>query len=360
MPLDDSFEKIPRLLDLRVKLAIALPACVVVSVCAWLIKWIGMHPLTLFIMATAIAHVSARFLAPVAARLSPARPSFLRDGRIEARLGRFAQLIAIIAAWVVEYLCARALHVPHPGTGDDPLLLEASLAVLLACSYIGTLIVEVAYSTTTGPTRAGRKAGREGTTAVVLVHGIGNQRPGSTLRPLASSIEQILYRQAPGRVRVTDRPASSGMPAYTEFGYVTRVGRQRRIHSVVLLEAFWADLKPSSQGPRTFSWFMLSLPLLLLLCIAPDYSDANLRSLRRIIYRITYVSIRKWREGIPAGGVTVFVVAPYLLLPGVSRAGAAEPRCAGLRVLRCRARTVPGPGWRVACRRYGRRRRGRR
>lgn len=161
--------------------------------------------------------------------------------------------------------------------------------MLLACWHIGTLIVEIAYSPAVGSVRAGRKAGRDGTTAVVLVHGIGNQRPGSTLRPLASSIEQVLYRQAPGRVRVTDRPASGGRPAYTEFGYAARARRQRRIQRVVLLEAFWADLKPSSYGPRTFSWFVLSMPLLLLLSIAPDYSDANLRSLRRIFYRIAYV-----------------------------------------------------------------------
>lgn len=58
---------------------------------------------------------------------------------------------------------------------------------------------------------------------------------------------------------------------------------------MVLLEAFWADLKPNSHRPRTSSWLVLSMPLLLLLSVAPDYSDANIRSLRRILYRIAYV-----------------------------------------------------------------------
>lgn len=288
---DDAFEPIPRALALRIKLIVAIPACAVVGACAWLYKWIGMHPLTLFITALAIVHFSSGRLAAMAVRLAPEKPGFLRDGQTLTRAGRFAQLTAIGVVWAVEYFGARALHVPHPGTGDDPLFIEAPLAVLLACWYLGMLVVEVASSSTAAHTRAGRKAGRAGTTAVVMVHGIGNQRPGSTLRPLASSIEQVLYRQAPGRVRVLRRPASDGTPTYTEFGYATREGRQRRIQRVVMLEAFWADLKPRSDGARTFGWFVRSLPLLLVLSIAPDYSDANLRSLRRIFYRIAYITL---------------------------------------------------------------------
>jgi hypothetical protein len=292
MSLDDRLLKpIPPQLALRIKLTVAIPACAAVGVCAWLYKLIGMHPATLFITAVAIAHFSARALAPLALRFTRGRPGYLRDSETSRRVGIFGVLVTIGAIWFVEYFAARALHVPHPGTADDPLYLQAPLSALLACGYLGMLFVEVAYSTTAARTRAGRKAGRDGTTAVVMVHGIGNQRAGSTVRPLASSLEQILYRQAPDRVRVIERPASGGAPAYIEFGYSTRHHQKRQIQRVVMFEAFWANLKPRSNSPRTFGWLLRSLPLLILLSIAPDYSDINGRSLRRILYRISYVTL---------------------------------------------------------------------
>lgn len=312
MASDKAFEPIPPRLDLLIKFAASIPACAIVAVSVWLLKLIGMPPLTLLIAATAIASTTARCMVPLAVRLAPAKPGFLCTGRVEGRLGKVALLTVIAVVWVFEYIGARVVHAPHPGTSDDPLFLEVSLAALLACWHIGTLRFEVAYRDAATSTRAGRKAGRDGTTAVVLVHGVGNQWPGKVLRPFARSIEQVLYRQAPGQVRVTDRSASGGMPAYIEFGYTTRAGGRRRVQRVVLLEAFWADLRPASHGLRTFSWFVLSLPLLLLLSIAPDHSDAKFRSLRRILYRISYVILMTLSILQPS--LRIFAVALLLIV----------------------------------------------
>src|SRR5258707_1355821 len=121
-----NFKPISRWTDLRIKLTVIIPVCAVVVACAWLFKWIGMHPSTLFIMAAATAHVSSRYLlVPAAERIAPSRPGFLRDAQVEARFGRFAILIGIASVWGVEYFAARELHLPHPGTGDDPLFLQA-------------------------------------------------------------------------------------------------------------------------------------------------------------------------------------------------------------------------------------------
>jgi hypothetical protein len=133
-----------------------------------------------------------------------------------------------------------------------------------------------------------RQPGRQHSVAVVVVHGIGNQKASGPLEDVAGSVEQVLQRQAPQRVRVTRRPGTGTVPPHVEFQYEGRVAKRRVRQRVVVLEAFWADVESRPRRLQTLIWLVKSMPLMLLIAVAPDRRDLQKPSFTRLFYRLTF------------------------------------------------------------------------
>lgn len=126
---------------------------------------------------------------------------------------------------------------------------------------------------------------RDATTAIVVVHGIGPQKPGRLVGSVADGLKGFLDRQANRPVdvrRLSDR---------IEFLYARRRQRCDVVHRVVLLEAYWADsrLRP---GPfRSLAWLVRFGPALIALLFAPGHRDIQHSSAARILYRLALPAV---------------------------------------------------------------------
>ncbi len=108
---------------------------------------------------------------------------------------------------------------------------------------------------------------RETTTAVVVVHGIGPQKPGRLVGSVADGLKGFLDRQANRPVdvrRLSDR---------IEFLYARRRQRRDVVHRVVLLETYWADARLRPGPFRSLAWLVRFGPALIALLFAPDHRD---------------------------------------------------------------------------------------
>ncbi|MFJ5780067.1 hypothetical protein [Streptomyces sp. NPDC093094] len=220
------------------------------------------------------------------------RAASIKEGataRVSTSFGliRIACLVFLVALTALAF-SFRGGFFPSPewrtASPVDTLLVAAWLAAVV-------LLVRVDVECRPAAARAvggSRKPDRQNSVAVVVVHGIGNQKPGGPLEEVAGSVEQILCRQASQRVMVTRRPSDGETFAHVEFQYAGRVDKQRVKQRVVFLEAFWADAGRRPRGLQTLVWIVKSIPLMLLMAVAPDRRDVQGPSFMRFFCRLAF------------------------------------------------------------------------
>ena len=114
-------------------------------------------------------------------------------------------------------------------------------------------------------------AGRH-TTAVLLVHGVGNQKPGSLLTDMAQPCIDALTSTAVAQGFEVKQHAgipSSSAPRYT----TVELAGARASHTVLFAEAVWSDCFRRPPWWQCLLWILRNLPAAVVL-LSPDRRDA--------------------------------------------------------------------------------------
>jgi hypothetical protein len=121
---------------------------------------------------------------------------------------------------------------------------------------------------------------RRVTTAIVVVHGIGNHGPGRLRDIVGTSLERFLWQR---NTTVTANPTDAGI----ELRHPRNRRRGPTEDRVVLMDVHWSS-PLHRRSWRTLGWMLRSLPLLTAVALAPDASDFDdsASSMARVAYRI--------------------------------------------------------------------------
>lgn len=245
--------------------------------------WLGFNFVLLVVVAIAVVMACVALLDHL---YQLAADKAASDHRCEL-IGTFAPGIASVLL-LVEGVGLLALPLRHDMSMSfgwrNSTVPEALALSLCAVSAVWARRLRVLMYPRLKPGRKKRSARRAHTVAIVVVHGIGSHKPGSSVQALAGPMEQLLSQRCPGRVWVDRPPAGSGLPERVQFVYETQ--RRAVLRSVIVMEARWSDLQRRASGLRTIRWTLRSAPLLAVLALAPDNRDLRQPSLVRLSYRL--------------------------------------------------------------------------
>jgi hypothetical protein len=159
----------------------------------------------------------------------------------------------------------------------------AEMAMLSRPGRRPTFVLRVGYP---APMTSG-KPGRKASTAVVVVHGIGSQKPGGPLRSVSQPLEEVLSSQGSRPIKVKRVHEKSSGLDLIEFLYDTTLKGRRTKARVLMMESYWANPGHRPGLFRTIGWFIKCLPLLIILLLAPGHGDfdVNKGSAAALVYR---------------------------------------------------------------------------
>ncbi len=124
-------------------------------------------------------------------------------------------------------------------------------------------------------------------TAIVLVHGIGDQTPRATIREFLRTLSRLGFSPRSSEQTFREPQTSSA-----SFGYFTADSKLGDRH-VAIAECYWADLSHVRTGflatSRNFFQLIVDAPDIIYSCLGPDFTGpqprdyASLRFLRAIL-----------------------------------------------------------------------------
>ena len=271
-----------------VRVIAACSSFAAMAVYALLNIWMGLDTAILLAVGLAVARLSLPLMARLSVRLAPRSSGSIREGVISNRFrwkavpGYLASLAAI--GFVIWAGHSAGTFGWRNSSVSPALVLGAGIFFL-----VWTRRIQVRRIPAARPSMGRKKPPREeATTAVIVVHGIGSKKAGGPLKSLADPIEQFLYRQAPGKVLVRHQAAAETQPPSVEFLYERRERRSNIKQRVVMTEVLWARSARRPGGLKTAGWVLWTLPMLMIMILAPDRRDVQATSFMRLAYRIAF------------------------------------------------------------------------
>lgn len=282
---------LPRRTSAVVRIASAAASFAAVAAYALLNLWMGFNTVLLLFVGVAAVAASSALTTRLSVRWSAPSAGSVRSGVASNRLRLaaapvYALCLTLLTLVVWTGRAANSIGVGdsgwQPSTVSDGLVMAGCVAL-----FVGTRIPRVRYvHAAREKMRRRQPPGRADTTAVIVVHGIGAKRSGGPLGSVADPIEQLLYKQAPERVLVRRYAAAGSLEPHVEFLFQKKLKRGSAPQRVDMSEVLWAATDRRSGGLQTIGWITRSLPLLLVMILAPDRRDLRQPSLSRITYRL--------------------------------------------------------------------------
>jgi hypothetical protein len=279
---------LPRKTQFVVKAAVSLIVFGAIALYTWLNLWLGFDTPTMLVVSAIVSQQSTRLMNRLSSRLAPESTGSLREGDAYRAFNLatipFYLASGLLLAWVI--LVGFSSHTM--GLRNTPTAPGLVFGACLAL-WAWTKNPQVRYlpSAHIGIGHRRVPAGKA-TTALVVVHGIGSQKPGEPLHMVADPIKDFLYEQVPGKVLVRHQAATESREERVEFVYEAREDGRRAKQKLVVTEVLWVNMAHRANGLTTCRWLIRSLPILLALPFAPDRHDLRHGNLVRITYRIVF------------------------------------------------------------------------
>jgi hypothetical protein len=279
---------LPRKTQLIVKAAVSLIVFAAIALYTWLNLWLGFDTLTMLVVGAVVSQQSTRLMSRLSAKLAPELPGSVREGDTSRTFGWANAPLYLASGLLLAWVILAGFSSHTMGWRNTPTAPGLVFAACLAL-WAWTKHPQVRYlpSAHTGIGRRRVPAGKA-TTALVVVHGIGSQKPAEPLHMVADPIKDFLYEQVPGQVLVRHQAATESRQERVEFVYEAREDGRRAKQKLVVTEVLWANIAHRANGLTTFGWLIRSLPILLALPFAPDRHDLRHGNLVRIAYRIVF------------------------------------------------------------------------